>query len=95
MSEKKLLSLFAEKMATDESFAVKVASMQTAESLIELAKNEGFTINEEQAKAGLAKIKSLADQGKKLNDEELDDIAGGLPSELDPARRNTPQESLC
>ncbi len=77
MSEKKLLSLFAEKMATDEAFAAKVASVLTAEGLIELAKSEGFEVSEEQAKAGLAKIKRLAEQGKTLNDDDLDNIAGG------------------
>ncbi len=76
IATKKLLSLLAEKMATDEAFAEKVSSMQTAQSFVELAQNEGFTITEQQAKAGLAKIKSLADKGKTLNDEELDDIAG-------------------
>ena len=77
MSEKKLLTVFMEKMATDEGFALKVAAMQTPEGLMELAKSVGVTLTQEQAELGLKKVKAMTAEGKSLDEDELDGVAGG------------------
>ncbi len=80
MSEKKLLSIFMEKMATDEAFAAKVAGLQTPEALIELASELGVELSEEQAKKGLVHVQKLAVEDSLIDEKELEDIAGGEDS---------------
>lgn len=77
MSEKKLLTMFMEKMATDEEFAAKVAGLQTPEDLMELAKKLDVELSQEQARNGLAQIKKLGQEDSMLEDDALEDIAGG------------------
>lgn len=77
MSNKQLLSVFAEKMATDEQFAMKVAAIQTKENLVELAATMGYKITLEQAEMGLERIKKLSEKSESLGNDDLDNIAGG------------------
>ncbi len=77
MSEKKLLSIFMEKMATDEAFVAKVAGLQTPEELIELAKELGVELSEEQAKKGLAHVQKLVVEDSVIDEDTLENIAGG------------------
>ncbi len=77
MSEKKLLTMFMEKMATDEAFAAKVAGLQTPEELIELAKELGVELSEKQAEIGLAHVKNLVAEDSKIDEGALEHIAGG------------------
>ncbi len=77
MSEKKLLTMFMEKMAADEEFVAKVNALQTPEELVELAKVLGVELSEEQAGKGLAHVQKLAAEGSVIDEDALEDIAGG------------------
>lgn len=77
MSEKKLLTIFMEKMAADEEFAAKVAELQTPEELIELAKIQGIELSLEQAEKGLGYVQQLAKEDSEIEDGELEEVAGG------------------
>ncbi len=77
MSEKKLLSIFMEKMSKDEKFAAKVAGVKTSEELMELAQTLGVELSEEQAKNGLAHVQNLANENEVVEDDALEEVAGG------------------
>ncbi len=78
MSEKKVFTVFMEKMAADEDFAAKVKALQTPPELVALAKTVGVALSEAQAQKGLACIQKLAEEGGTLTDDALDGIAGGV-----------------
>lgn len=78
MSNKQLLSVFVEKMATDEEFLMKVAALQTKENVVELAATMGYEITLEAAEQGLEHIHKLLEQSKTLGNDDLEDVAGGF-----------------
>lgn len=62
----------------DEEFVDAFANAKTEDEIIQLLSNNGVEITEEE----VAKIKDFAGQQNELNEEELEDVAGGIATSL-------------
>ncbi len=61
-------------MELDEKMLEKAKNAKSVEELLSLAKENGFELTEEEAKAYFAKINAKVGE---LSDDELDDVSGG------------------
>ncbi|MDD3655080.1 MAG: Nif11-like leader peptide family RiPP precursor [Desulfotomaculaceae bacterium] len=69
---------FVQKLAAEESFQNKFASIKSAEEMLQITSAEGITISMEELKnIMLAASKTVLDTGSELSDDALERVAGG------------------
>jgi predicted ribosomally synthesized peptide with nif11-like leader len=61
-----------EKFASDDAFAQKYAGLSSLDDVLKQAREDGYSVTEEEAKA------YIADHSGELSDENLSSVAGGF-----------------
>ena len=76
MNEERIKEIFS-----DKEFVTELISLETPTDIQALLKTKGIDLDIDQiekAKALVAKKLALADAGEELNDDDLDEVSGGI-----------------
>jgi len=76
MNEERIKEIFS-----DREFVTELISLETPTDIQALLKTKGIDLDIDQiekAKALVAKKLALADAGEELNDDDLDEVSGGI-----------------
>ena len=69
---------FIKRLSEDRDFEAKFKDLDSIETFMEIAAKEGYTISEKDIEALRRELEYINSGCVELNDEELDDVAGGF-----------------
>lgn len=81
---------FVQKLAADDSFRDKFATIKSAEEMVQISKNEGIAISLEELKnIMLEASKMVIVTGDELSEEALEKVSGGSDDDYQYAQAAT------